>query len=196
MNLVIIDYKAGNTRSVIHALERLGVESILSDDKEIIAAADKVIFPGVGEAGFAMKVLREKGLDTFIPQLKQPLLGVCLGMQLLCDISEESNTKCLGIFPLKVTKFISQIEKIPHMGWNQVRDTERPLFSQFDEGRNFYFVHSYYVPISPYTNSVCDYIQPFSAGIQRENFYGVQFHPEKSDEAGGKLLQRFIDVGI
>lgn len=196
MNLVIIDYKAGNTRSVIHALERLGVQPILSDDKEIIAAADKVIFPGVGEAGFAMKVLREKGLDTFIPQLKQPLLGVCLGMQLLCEISEESNTKCLGIFPIKVTKFISQIEKIPHMGWNQVRDTERPLFSPFDEGKNFYFVHSYYVPISPYTNSVCDYIQPFSAGLQRENFYGVQFHPEKSDEAGSKLLQRFIDVEI
>ncbi len=194
MNLVIIDYNAGNTQSVIHALKRLGVQPVLSDDKEIISAADKVIFPGVGEAKFAMDTLREKGLGKLIPQLKQPVLGICLGMQLLCEFSEESNTLCLGIIPTKVLKFQSDQFKIPHMGWNQIKDTEKPLFSPFDEGKNYYFVHSYYVPISAYTNSVCDYIQPFSAGIQRENFYGVQFHPEKSDEAGSKVLERFLGM--
>jgi imidazole glycerol-phosphate synthase subunit HisH len=194
MNLVIIDYKAGNTRSVIHCLQRMGIEPVLTSDKNLIASADKIIFPGVGEAGFAMKSLREVGLDVLIPQLKQPLLGICLGMQLLCSHSEESDTKCLGIFPMEVKRFDSIDLKIPHMGWNQVRDTENPLFSQFDEGKNFYFVHSYYVPISQYTNSICDYIQPFSAGIQRENFYGAQFHPEKSDKAGKKLIENFLAV--
>lgn len=193
MKLVIIDYNAGNTRSVIHSLNRLGIEPILSGDKEVISSADKIIFPGVGEAGFAMRVLREKGLDAFIPQIKQPLLGVCLGMQLLCEFSEESNTKCLGIFPLTVKRFHSETDKIPHMGWNQVKDCNVPLFTPFDEGKNFYFVHSYYVPVSAYTNSVCDYILPFSAGIQRENFYGVQFHPEKSDKAGEELIRRFVE---
>lgn len=193
MKLVIIDYNAGNTRSVIHAFQRLGVEPILSNKEEEIRSADKVIFPGVGEAKFAMDTLREKGLDILIPQLTQPVLGICLGMQLLCEHSEESDTKCLGIIPTKVLKFQSDKFKIPHMGWNQIKDTNLPLFSPFDEGKNYYFVHSYYVPISGFTNAVCDYIQPFSAGIQRENFYGVQFHPEKSDESGAKLLRRFLE---
>jgi glutamine amidotransferase len=193
MNLVIIDYNAGNTRSVIHALHRLGVDAVISSDKETILNADKVIFPGVGEAGFAMQSLKSRNLDKIIPDLKQPVLGICLGMQLMCRFSEESNTTCLGIFPMEVKRFHSEKEKIPHMGWNKTYDVVSPLFgSQCQE--YYYFVHSYFVPVSEYTNSVCDYILPFSAGIQRENFFGVQFHPEKSDRAGAKVMEAFLKV--
>lgn len=194
MNLAIIDYKSGNIRSVIHALNRLGVEPVLTNDIAILKSADKIIFPGVGEAGAAMLKLEATGLDKIIPELKQPVLGICLGMQLMCRFSEERNTECLGIFPLEVKKFVSENEKVPHVGWNQLKVTENPLFSPFDEGKNFYFVHSYYVPVSQYTNAVCEYILPFSAGIQRENFYGVQFHPEKSDAAGSDLLKKFLET--
>ncbi len=194
MKVAIIDYKSGNIRSVIHAFNRLGVEPVLTDDIAILKAADKIIFPGVGEAGAAMQKLKAAGLDKIIPELKQPVLGICLGMQLMCRFSEERNTACLGIFPLEVKKFISDTEKVPHVGWNQLIDTERPLFSPFDEGKNFYFVHGYYVPVSQFTNSICEYILPFSAGIQRENFYGVQFHPEKSDSAGSDLIKRFLEI--
>lgn len=193
MKLVIIDYNAGNTRSVIHAISRLGAECILSDDKDVILSADKVIFPGVGEAGFAMDSLRSRNLDKLIPELKQPVLGICLGMQLLCEFSEESKTKCLGIFPLTVKRFCSDKEKIPHMGWNKINETKSPLFDQ-NNSAWYYFVHSFYVPVSEYSNSVCDYIHPFSAGIQNKNFYGVQFHPEKSDLAGANLLSSFLNI--
>lgn len=193
MKLVIIDYNAGNTRSVIHAINRLGADCVLSDNKDVILAADKVIFPGVGEAGFAMDSLRNRNLDKLIPELKQPVLGICLGMQLMCRFSEESNTTCLGIFPMDVKRFHSEHAKIPHMGWNKTDETKFPLFKK-NISDWYYFVHSYYVPVSDYTNSVCHYILPFSAGIMKNNFFGVQFHPEKSDRAGSEVLESFLKL--
>ena len=187
MNLVIIDYGAGNTQSVKFAFQRLGLNPVLSSDKEVIGGADKIIFPGVGHAKAAMEVLKESELHTFIPQLKQPLLGICLGMQLMCRYSEEGNTNCLGIIDEEV-KLFEPLLKVPHIGWNQTTDKN---------GRqtlHYYFVHSYYVPVNAYTTLTCNYIQDFSAAIQKDNFYGVQFHPEKSSRAGEEYLQRFLDL--
>lgn len=190
MNVVIIDYGAGNTRSVQLALQRIGVEAQLTADAAAIASADKVIFPGVGHARAAMDVLRDRNLDTLIRSLRQPVLGICLGMQLLCEYSEEGNTQCLRIFSEQVKRFPPP-GKVPHMGWNTTHATNG--FTLFPEAW-YYFVHSYYVPAGPHTVLGCEYILPFAAAIQKDNFYGVQFHPEKSGKAGELLLENFIKL--
>lgn len=198
MKTVLISYKSGNIRSVLYALERLGCEAILSDDPEIISSADKLIFPGVGEASSAMARLKEKKLDELIPRLKQPVLGICLGMQLMCRHSEEGDTAGMGIFPAEVRKFrpagSGEKLKVPHMGWNSVHDLRNPLFSGIGEEACFYFVHSYCADICENTCAVTDYIVPFSASLCRDNFYGVQFHPEKSGLTGEKLIRNFLDL--
>ncbi len=193
MEIVIIDYGAGNVKSVQYALNRLGINPILSEDKEVILKADKVIFPGVGSAGAAMKQLQTDGLVNVIPQLKQPVLGVCLGMQLMCNHSQEGDTKGLGIFNVDVVKFVGE-EKIPHMGWNDLENLQSSLYTNFPINNQVYFVHSYYVPVIPETTATCNYILPFSASIQKNNFYAFQFHPEKSSTAGEILLQNFLNI--
>ncbi len=191
--IAIIDYNAGNVRSVLYALERLGVVATLTADPARIRAADKVIFPGLGEAGSTMKYLRERGLDEVIRGLKQPVLGICLGMQLLCAHSEEGDTPCLGIIPQEVRRFQPEKgEKVPHMGWNTIEQLKSDLFSSELEGRHVYFVHSYYVASGPYTIAVTDYIEPFSAALQKDNFYATQFHPEKSAQTGAAILRHFL----
>lgn len=192
MKVAIIRYNAGNTRSVVFALNRLGLEPVVTDDTSVIGSADKVILPGVGAAGAAMQHLREKGLDAAIQQLKQPVLGICLGMQLLCRYSEEDDCSCLGLLDLPVRKM--QGGKIPHMGWNQVRDMNGPLFNSIAEPSYLYFVHGYAVATGEYTIATTDYTSPFSAALQQDNFWGVQFHPEKSGTAGLQLLQNFITL--
>lgn len=192
MNVVIIDYQAGNTQSVAFALERLGINPVLSGESDIITAADKVIFPGVGEASSTMKHLKEKKLDYVIRELQQPVLGVCLGMQLMCKSSEEGNAEGLNIFPLEVKKFKGEI-KIPHMGWNTLENTSGWL-SSIKKGSYCYFVHSYYVPLSEFTTAITNYGSEFSAALQKDNFYAVQFHPEKSAEAGSQILKKFIEL--
>lgn len=191
MNVVIVDYKAGNVQSVRFALERLGVQATLSSDFETIKAADKVIFPGVGEASSAMAQLRACNLDKLLPTLEQPFFGVCLGMQLLCGHSEESNTNLLGIIPLEVKRFETEL-KVPHMGWNQLENLDSPLFQSINEQEYVYYVHSYYVPVSAYTIAQTSYPEPFSAALQYKNFYAAQFHPEKSGPAGAQILQNFL----
>lgn len=194
MNLVIIKYNAGNIQSVSFALERLDVDFTITDDPEAIEKADKVIFPGVGEASTTMQYLRERRLDSLIRKLEQPVLGICLGMQLMCKHSEEGDTECLGIFDEEVRRFIPQGDmKVPHMGWNQLTLTDRWLDPKLDN-QNAYFVHSYYVPVNPYTAAVTDYIVPFSAAMHRDNFYAVQFHPEKSALAGELVLKSFLNL--
>lgn len=193
MQVAIIDYNAGNTRSVIFALNRLGIDPVLTADKELLQKADKVILPGVGHARSAMEALRYKGLDKLIPQLRQPVLGICLGQQLMCSFSEEGNTDCLGIFDLEVKLFPAE-EKVPHMGWNQVGKLNGPLFNGIEDNEFFYHVHSYYVPQNEFAIAECDYILPFATAIQRDNFYATQFHPEKSGLAGEKLLKNFIEL--
>lgn len=194
MKVVLIDYGAGNIQSVQFALNRLGIEPILSSDPEIIRSADKVIFPGVGEAGSAMRHLRQYSLEKVIPLLTQPFLGICLGMQLMCERSEEGDTICLGIIPGIVKKFVPRNgEKVPHMGWNSIANGPGSLFQDF-EGEFFYFVHSYFVPQNEYTIALTDYILPFSSGIQKDNFYACQFHPEKSGESGSKIIKKFLDL--
>ncbi len=199
MRTVIIDYNAGNIRSVCFALERLGVNPILSNDPEQIQAADKVIFPGVGEAGSTMRYLRQSGLDIVIKSLKQPVLGICLGMQLLCEHSEEGNTDCLGIIPQKVLKFAPKAnEKVPHVGWNTFNQTpdylHHPLFNQIEKDSYVYFVHSYYVENGKYSIALSDYVLNFSAALQKDNFYAAQFHPEKSGAIGEQLLKNFLGL--
>lgn len=191
--VAIIKYNAGNATSVQHALRRLGAEALITEDPIQIRQAEKVIFPGVGEAGSAMRFLRERGLDEVIASLKQPVLGICLGMQLLCASSEESETACLGIFPARVKRFPPS-GIVPHMGWNNAIQPRGRLFEGLQESDDFYFVHSYYAEICADTAAVCDYILPFSAAMQRGNFYGVQFHPEKSGPVGEKLLQNFLNL--
>lgn len=189
--IVIIDYGAGNTRSVQFALERLGIEAVLTNNHTQIEAADKVIFPGVGQAQTAMLNLQSTGLDQLIPTLKQPVLGVCLGMQLLCDFSEEANTDCLGIFPLQVKRF-PKIMRVPHIGWNQIITLESPIFNEIPDKEYMYYVHSYFVELSEYTIATTNYGLSFSAAIQKDNFYGCQFHPEKSGSMGERILANFL----
>jgi glutamine amidotransferase len=189
--IAIIKYNAGNISSVKNAIERLNYECIITDDKKLIEKADKVIFPGVGEASSAMKYLKEKNLDKLITSLKQPFLGICLGQQLMCEFSEEGNVECLGIFDVKVKKF-PQNDIVPHMGWNNLRSIKSPIFNEINENDDVYFVHSYYCEISEYTTAICDYILPFSAAMQKDNFYATQFHPEKSGIVGEKILKNFL----
>lgn len=193
MNLVIVDYKAGNVQSVLFALERLGVQATLSADFETIKSADKVIFPGVGEASSAMAQLKARNLDKLLPTLEQPFFGVCLGMQLLCQHSEEGDTDLLGIIPLEVKRFQTEL-KVPHMGWNQLENLDSPLFEGLQEKEFVYYVHSYYVPMSDYTIAQTSYPEPFSAALQYKNFYAAQFHPEKSGPAGAQILKNFLAI--
>ena len=196
MGIVIIKYNAGNIFSVDSAMKRLGIDAIVTDDKDLIRKADKVIFPGVGEASTTMKYLRENGLDTLIKDLKQPVLGICLGMQLMCKHSEEGNADCLDIFDVNVKRFIPQKheDKIPHMGWNTITDVKNPLFDTTLENQYVYFVHSYYVPINSNTAATTDYILPFSAALHSQNFYATQFHPEKSGSVGEHILTNFLKL--
>lgn len=191
--IAIIDYDAGNVKSVQNALKKLGFEAVITSDIETIKNAEKVIFPGVGEASSAMKKLKERGLDTIIPNLKQPVLGICLGMQLMCNASEEGNTKALGIFDCEV-KLFPNSDIVPHMGWNNVSKMKGKLLENISEIDNFYFVHSYYAEICENTSSVCDYITSFSATLEKDNFFAAQFHPEKSGDAGFKLLENFLNL--
>ena len=191
--IAIIDYDAGNVKSVQNALKKLGFEAEITSDIETIKNAEKVIFPGVGEASSAMKKLQERGLDAVIPNLKQPVLGICLGMQLMCNASEEGNTKALGIFDCEV-KLFPNSDIVPHMGWNNVSEMKGKLLENISDTDNFYFVHSYYAEIGENTSSVCDYITPFSATLEKDNFYAAQFHPEKSGDAGFKLLENFLKI--
>jgi imidazole glycerol-phosphate synthase subunit HisH len=199
MKVAVIDYKAGNIRSVLFALERLGVDAILTSDIETISKADKVIFPGQGEASSAMRSLRERGLDVVIPNLKQPFLGVCVGMQLLCEHSEENDTPCLGVIPQKVLKFQSATQKVPQVGWNRLKinelgkNTEGVLSSQL-QNEWFYFVHSYYVENGKYTTATANYGVEFAACLRKDNFHAAQFHPEKSSKAGEILIKNFLDL--
>ncbi len=199
MKVVIIKYNAGNIMSVDFALQRLGIQAEVTDDIEKIKQADKVIFPGVGEASTTMSYLRQHKLDQLIVDLKQPVLGICLGLQLMCSHSEEGDTDCLGIFPEQVRKFIPEpgnqfITKVPHMGWNNLAKTKSPLFDTDIENQYVYFVHSYYAAIGNDTAATSHYINPFSAALQRDNFYAVQFHPEKSGSIGEKILTNFIQL--
>lgn len=191
--IAIIQYNAGNITSVQNALERLGYSSVVTDDPKLIQQAEKVIFPGVGEASSAMQYLRAKGLDEIIKNLTQPVLGICLGQQLLCRFSEEGNTKCLGIFDTSVKKFEPRL-KVPHMGWNTLKVQNSELYNGILSEENFYFVHSYYAEVSQETTAVCDYIVLFSASMQKNNFYATQFHPEKSSQAGEQLLLNFLKL--
>ena len=193
MNTVIIDYDAGNVKSLQFALERLGVKAILTNNNELIAASDRVIFPGQGEAISAMKKLKNNGLDQLIPTLKQPVLGICLGMQLLCDKTEEGETNGLGIVPTKVIRFPNTV-KVPQMGWNVVTHSNTGLFQGIEQGCYMYLVHSYFVPIEPETSAKSNYAGEYSVGIKKNNFYGVQFHPEKSGKAGSQLLENFLKI--
>lgn len=194
--VILIKYNAGNTRSVLYALERIGVNPVVTDDHEEIRKADKVIFPGVGEASSAMVHLKERGLDTVLRELKQPVLGICLGMQLMCRHSEENDTKCIGIFDEDVKRFESaeKAYKIPQIGWNNIFNLKTPLFNGVPEQSYIYSVHSYYVATGADTIATADYILPYSAALNRGNFFGVQFHPEKSAEAGEKILENFLSI--
>jgi glutamine amidotransferase len=211
MELVIIKYNAGNIRSVLYALERIGRKATVTDDPAAIRAADKVIFPGVGEASTAMDYLRERGLDRLISELQQPVLGICLGMQLMCSYSEENDTDCLGIFEERVKKFgggaqgdgsieaqaeagggNESVFKVPQIGWNNIYDLKTALFEGIEDGAYCYFVHGYYAARGKHTIATTDYIQPYSSALQKDNFYGVQFHPEKSARVGERILNNFI----
>ena len=194
MKVAIVNYNAGNVESVKNALNRLNVEPVLTDDAEVLSSADKVIFPGVGEASSAMRFLREKRLDETIINLTQPVLGICLGMQLLCEFSEENDTKCLGLLPYKVRKFESEDLKIPQMGWNNIFNLKTDLFKNIAENSYVYFVHSFYVESGNETIASCDYSVKFSAAIHYKNFYAVQFHAEKSGEIGEKILENFLNI--
>jgi glutamine amidotransferase len=196
MNIAIIKYNAGNVQSVQYALHRLGFSAVVTDDHHAIKNADKVIFPGVGNAYSAMQSLKEKKLDQVIRELRQPVLGICVGMQLLCKHSEESDTDGLGIVGLDVKKFVSHDKKnkVPQMGWNNIYNLSSPLFDGVKEGSFVYYVHSYYAEVGEETVATTDYIFPYSAVIQKDNFYGVQFHTEKSAEIGDKILLNFLNL--
>jgi glutamine amidotransferase len=194
-DVVIIKYNAGNIRSVLYAFERIGVNAVVSDDHEVIRKAGKVIFPGVGEASTAMNYLKERELDTLIRNLKQPVLGICLGMQLMCNHTEENNTACLGIFNENVRLFKpAGQEKVPQIGWNNIFNLKTSLFNGVPEQAYIYSVHSYYASEGPHTIATADYIYTYSAALHKDNFYGVQFHPEKSSEAGEQILRNFLNI--
>ena len=196
MKTVIIKYNAGNIQSVLYALERIGVSALVTDALEEIQTADKVIFPGVGEASSAMQYLKERNLDTLIKNLKQPVLGICLGMQLMCTHSTENNTNCLGIFEEQVKQFETPDPtiKIPQIGWNTIRALKTPLLKGIAENSFAYFVHGYYAAIGKHTIATTNYIQEYSSGLQKDNFYGVQFHPEKSALVGEQIIQNFLSL--
>ena len=229
MNLTIVKYNAGNIQSVLYALERIGAEATVTDDHEQIRSADKVIFPGVGEASSAMRYLKERGLDKVLKNLKQPVLGVCLGMQLMCKYSEENDTTCLGIFDEQVKHFnpteherqqklLRQLDdilvvqeateeadetddiqtlptlKVPQIGWNNIYNLKTDLFKELADNSYCYFVHGYYAALGEHTIATTDYVQPYSSGLHRDNFYGVQFHPEKSATVGEKILKNFLEL--
>ena len=196
MQVAVVKYNAGNIFSVMNALRRLGVEPLLTDDAEALRRADKVIFPGQGEASTAMGYLREKGLDEVIRSLSQPVLGICIGQQLLCRYSEEGDTECLGIFDAQVRRFVPQRheDKVPCMGWNALYDLRSPLFEGLGSEPYVYFVHSYYVPLCAETIATADYIQSYSAALQRDNFFACQFHPEKSGRVGETIIRNFLSI--
>jgi glutamine amidotransferase len=196
MNLAIIKYNAGNIQSVLYALERIGAAATVTDNPDEIRAADKVIFPGVGEASTAMNYLRERQLDRLILGLQQPVLGICLGMQLMCSHSDEHDTECLGIFREPVKKFapVDARLKVPQIGWNNIYHLRSPLFNNVPENSYCYFVHGYYAALGQHTIAYTDYVQPYSSGLHRDNFFGVQFHPEKSAQAGEQILKNFLTL--
>jgi len=199
MKIAIIKYNAGNIESVNNALNRLNVRAEITADHNKIANADKVIFPGVGEASTTMEYLRKNELDKLIISLKQPVLGICLGLQLMCSYSEENDTKCLGIFDEKVIRFVPKpgeefVTKVPHMGWNSISNLKSQLFTKEIENQYVYFVHSYFARLGEHTIATCNYINPFSAALQKDNFYATQFHPEKSGTIGAQILKNFINL--
>jgi glutamine amidotransferase len=195
MNVVVVRYHAGNVQSVLFALQRIGVQATLSSDPEVITKADKVIFPGVGEASSTMKELRATGMDKLVCGLKQPVLGICLGLQLMCKHSEEGNVDCLGIFDLQVKKFIPGGDmKVPHIGWDAICNLKGPLFKNIKDAAFVYYVHSFYAELGKDTIGLTSYINPFSASLNRDNFYAVQFHPEKSGPVGEAILKNFIEL--
>lgn len=197
MNVVIVKYNAGNIQSVQYALERIGASALVTDDHELIRSADKVIFPGVGEASTAMHYLQSKSLDVLIKELKQPVLGICLGMQLMCKYSEENDTACMGIFDEEVKLFQPEKSaglKVPQIGWNTITDLSTRLFKEVPENSFCYFVHGYYASKGEHTIATTDYVQPYSAALHRDNFYGVQFHPEKSAVVGEQILKNFLTL--
>jgi glutamine amidotransferase len=197
MNVVIVKYNAGNIQSVQYALERIGASALVTDDHELIRSADKVIFPGVGEASTAMHYLQSKSLDVLIKELQQPVLGICLGMQLMCKYSEENDTDCMGIFDEQVKLFQPEKSaelKVPQIGWNTISDLSTRLFKDVPENSFCYFVHGYYASKGEHTIATTDYVQPYSAALHRDNFYGVQFHPEKSAVVGEQILKNFLTL--
>jgi glutamine amidotransferase len=195
MEIAVIDYKGGNVQSVLFALDRLGVTATLTANHDAIRRADKILFPGEGEAASAMEELRAQGLDQLLPTLTQPFLGICLGMQLLGQHSEENNADLLGILPFDVVRFPASVEyKVPHMGWNTLQELRSPLFAGLREEDYVYFVHSYYAPVGDYTIAQATYPTPFSAAVQHENFYAVQFHTEKSGPVGTRILENFLSM--
>jgi len=196
MKISIIKYNAGNIYSVVHALKRLGLNPLLTDDPEELLSSDRILFPGQGEASNTMAYLREHKLDELIRNLKQPVLGICIGQQLMCRHSEESNVDCLGIFDVDVKRFIPQCheEKVPCMGWNTITDLKSDLFKGLKKDEYVYYVHSFYVPVNEYTIATTEYILPYSGAIHKDNFYSVQFHPEKSGKVGACILRNFLDL--
>lgn len=198
MTVAIVKYNAGNIQSVRYALNRFGIEPLVTDEAELLQKADKVIFPGVGEASSAMNYLKSRQLDQIIRHLKQPVLGICLGLQLLCDFSEENHTKCLSVFDVRVRRFADTTQKVPQIGWNTLLNfsekAKKGLFKNVREGDYVYYVHSYFAELSPYTLAQTHYGEFFSAALQKDNFYAVQFHPEKSGKVGEQILKNFLEL--